>query len=93
MGVQGDRAAGKVAMTMTWNVHVTPGNSSLAVIPHRLMGPKPRPVLSLSATDSNVLNVIWNAKEIGNAETFPKGKGATLACRSCSTILAWMSRK
>lgn len=58
--------AGIVAMAMTWNVHVTPGSGSLAISPHRLMGPKPRPVPSLPVTDSKDLNVIWNAGGIGN---------------------------
>lgn len=41
-----------VAMAMTWNAHVAPGNSSLAISSHRLMGPRPRPVPLPSVTDS-----------------------------------------
>lgn len=58
---------GVVAMAMTWNVHVAPGNDSLAISLHELMGPKPRPVPLLSVTDSKILNVIWNAAGIGNS--------------------------
>lgn len=61
-GLEG--GAGIVAMVMTRNVHV---NGSLAISPHRLMGPKPRPVPSLSVTDSKDPNVIWNAGGIRSA--------------------------
>lgn len=79
---------GIVAIAMTWNVHVTPGNSSLAISPHSLMGPKPRPVPWLSLIDSKDLHVIWNAGKIGNAWTFLR---KTLTCRLQQTNL--LSRK
>lgn len=43
-----------VAMAMTWNAHVAPGNGSLAISPHRLMDAKPRPVPPQSVTDSGM---------------------------------------
>lgn len=58
---------GVVAMAMTWNVHVAPGNGSIAISLHKLMVPKPRPVPLVSVTDFKILNVIWNAGGIGNA--------------------------
>lgn len=66
-GGGGGWGGGVVAMAMTWNVHVAPGNGSLAISPHKLMGPKPRPVPPLSVTDSKILNVMWYAGGIGNA--------------------------
>ena len=62
-------------MAMTWNVPVAPGNGSLAVSSHRLMGPKSRPVPLLSVTDSRILNVMRNAGGIGECLNIPAGGG------------------
>ena len=48
---------------MTWNVHVAPGNGSLAISPHRLMGPRPGPVPPRPpVTDSTSLNITRNTR-------------------------------
>lgn len=69
-------------MAMTWNAHVAPGNGSLAISPHRLMGSKPRPVpptVCRRFRDPKChVACRWDRERLN----IPEGKGATPACRS-----------